>query len=280
MFDAVKAWAAWKKANHLQFASVALDQEFSWQNLQIYVAAVKSGDPQKLTAWMRGNIDPSAQCSALRGYQELISWAHREGIRIDAAEAPMVVDDLADGNLALQNGLQIAGSSPGYDKMYLMAYRSAVSQAGVDPGPAYVAAYYESMRKYFGATGQVSLGIPGQAPYTTLTPLVEDVRMLVGLGAKAIPIYSLEDMVAKFGAPGVKALAEAARHPMKGPELSQFAKPTPASEGVLAMSKSEDATATELTIAVTSQRGHPLSPNSWPNGCGLLSAHPFVKARD
>ena len=76
----------------------------------------------------------------------LISWAHLQGIRITAAEAPMVADDLADGTLALQNALQITGSSPGYDQMYLMAYRSAVAQAGFDPGSAYPATYYASMQ--------------------------------------------------------------------------------------------------------------------------------------
>jgi hypothetical protein len=280
MFDAVRAWAAWKKAHHLKFASVALDQEFSRQNLQVYVAAVTSPDPEKLAAWMRSNIDPPVQCRALHTYRDLISWAHREGVRIDAAEAPMVVDDLADGDLALQNALQIAGSSPGYDRMYLMAYRSAVSAAGADPGPAYAASYYAAMQKYFGAAGQVSLGIAGNGPYATLDPLVNEVRMLVGLGAKEIPIYSLETMVAKFGPDGVKALAEAARRPMHGAELAQSIKPTPMSEKILARSKSQDAAASEMTFATTRRQGRPQSPNRWPDGCGDLSVDPLLHARD
>lgn len=280
MFVAVKAWTEWKEANHLRFASAAIDQEFSWQNLQTYIAAVTSHDPEKLSSLMRTNIDPSAQCGAFRAYQELISWAHLHGIRVDAAEAPMVVDDLADGKLALQNALQIAGSSPGYDQMYLMAYRSAVAQAGFDPGSAYPASYYTSMQKYFRGIGEVSLGIPGQAPYNTLTPLVNDVRMLVGLGAKHIPIYSLEEMVAGFGAAGIRAVAEAAKHPMQGSELSEAIKPSPAAAGMMGMSKSQDATASELTIAVTKEHGHPQSPNRWPDGCGSLSVHALVNAHD
>jgi hypothetical protein len=280
MTAAVKAWAAWKTANRLRFASVALDQEFSWQNLKIYVAAAKSGDRQKLSSWMQGNIDPTAQCEALRGYRDLMSWAHRRGIRVDAAEAPMVADDLADGNLALQNALQIAGSSPGYGKMYLMAYRSAASEAGVDPGSAYPARYFALMRKYFGAAGEVSLGIPGQAPYAALAPLIDDVRMLAGLGATAIPIYSLEEMAPKFGARGIAALAQAARRPMTGDELSRFTSSTPVSEGIVAMSKSQDAAASALTLAVTRQQGRVRPPNAWPDGCGDLSADPLVHGRD
>lgn len=276
MFDALKAWAAWKKANHLQFASVAIDQEFSWQNLHTFIAGVTSRNPDKLSGWMRTNIDPSAQCNAFRAYRELISWAHVNGIRIDAAEAPMVADDLEDGNLALQNALQITGSSPGYDEMYLMAYRSAGAQAGADPGSAYAASYYASMKKHFGDVGQVSLGIPGQAPYDKLTPLVNDVRMLAGLGAKEIPIYSLESMVAAFGADGIKTLAQAVQHPMEGSELSEAIKPLPGTGVMLNMGKSQDATATELTLTVTKEQGHLQQANRWPDGCGDLSVHPFV----
>jgi hypothetical protein len=41
-FEAVKAWADWKKSNHLQFASIAIDQEFSYQNLPTFIADVTS----------------------------------------------------------------------------------------------------------------------------------------------------------------------------------------------------------------------------------------------
>jgi hypothetical protein len=280
MLKAVKAWAEWKKANHLQFLSVAVDQEFSWQNLQSFIAGVTSHDSGKLTSWMRTNIDPTAQCAAFHDYQQFISWAHLHGIRVVAAEAPMVADDLADNNMALQNALQITGSSPGYDQMYLMAYRSAVAQSGFDPGSAYAASYYTSMQKYFGNIGQVSLGIPGQGPYKTLDPLINDVRMLVGMGAKEIPIYSLEEMVASFGATGLKALAEAAQHPLHDSELAEATKPSPATGGMLAVSKSQDATASELTLTVTKDHGHQQTPNRWPDGCGDLSVHALVTPRD
>jgi hypothetical protein len=218
---------------------------------------------------MNRNIDPAAQCTALRTYHKLIAWAHGKGIKVDAAEAPMVVDDLSDGDMALQNGLQIAGSSPGYDRFYLMAYRSEVSAAGFDPGPAYVAAYYAAMQRYFGAAGQVSLGTPGHAPYDSLKPLEDDVRMLAGLGAKAIPIYSLEEMVAKFGASGIQTLANAAKQPMDQSEISKFAAPTRISEGILAASAAKNAMATGLTRTVTQQLGRPQKPNTWPGGCGI-----------
>lgn len=273
-FDAVKAWAGWKRANRLRFESVVLDQEFSWQNLKAYVPLAKSRDPQGLSAWMAGNIDPEAQCAALRTYRDLISWAHQEGIRADAAVAPMVADDLADGDMALQNALQISATSR-YDRMYLMTYRSAVSQAGFDPGPAYIASYYATMQKYFGGAGQVSLGIPGQAPYANIKPLADDVGMLAGLGAKAIPIFSLEEMVHAFGADGIKVLAAAARRPMTSAEISQYSAPTPGFEAIQAMGQASNARASELTLKAGAGNERRRSPNKWPDGCGSSMVLPL-----
>ncbi|MEU9019398.1 hypothetical protein [Actinomadura sp. NPDC048394] len=276
MTDAVKAWASWKNAERLRFASVALDQEFSSQNLRTYTTDLTGGKLGELAVWMNGNIDPAKQCKALRDYRDLISWAHDRGIAVTAAEAPMVVDDLHDGNLALQDALDIAGSSPGYDQTYLMAYRSGVAESGVDPGSAYVSSYYTDMQKYFGKGGQASLGVGGQKPYDTLTPLVDDVRMLAGLGARQIPIYSLESTVGKFGAAGLQTIVEAASHPMKGSELTEATKPTALSEGFRVPNYLLDATATALTFTATAKQGHLQGPNSWPNGCGDLAARPLA----
>jgi hypothetical protein len=264
MFDAVRAWASWASAQRLRFESVALDQEFSYQNLQAYVTALTSGDPSAIATWMSGNIDPAGQRTALKTYQKILSWAHARGIRVTAAEVPMVADDLADGYLALQDALDIAGSLPDYDQTYLMAYRSAVAEAGTDPGSAYVASYYADMQKYFGTAGQVSLGIGGQSPYDTLTPLVNDIRMLAGLGATQIPVYSLETTVAAFGADGLKTIVEAARQPMRGAELATASAPTPVSKAIRAQGYAMDATAVALTKTVTTQQGHPQAPNAWP----------------
>lgn len=274
-FDAVKSWAAWQRANRLRFESVVLDQEFSWQNLKAYVPLVTDKDPQKFAAWMEGHIDPEAQCAALSTYRDLISWGHGQGIRVDAAVAPMVTDDLADGDIALQNALQISATSR-YDRMYLMAYRSAVSQAGFDPGQPYIAGHYAAMRQYFGAAGEVSLGIPGHAPYDSLTPLADDIRLLAGLGARAIPIFSLEEMVHAFGPEGIRTLAEAARRPMDAAEIARVSKPTPGSEAIQAMSSAQNAKATELALAVLKRQGGGQSPNRWPDGCGDSSVAPLA----
>ncbi len=267
IFDAVREWASWKDSERLQFESVALDQEFSWQDLPTYVENVTAADTGRLNSWLRANIDPTSQCSAFQTYAQLVEWAKSRGISVNAAEAPMVADDLRDGDLALQDALNIAGSSSGYDQLYLMAYRSAVAQAGTDPGSSYPASYYADMSQYFGPAGQVSLGIGGQKPYDDLTTLTRDVRMLSGLGAMRIPIYSLETTVERFGAPGVQKIVEAARDPLVGAELEKAVHPTPMSEAARQASQQQDATAGELTLEKADQQGHPQTPNAWPNGC-------------
>jgi hypothetical protein len=266
--EAVRSWVDWVESAQLRFESVVLDQEFSWQNLQTYLTNVSADGPlPELSAWLETNIDPARQCKALRSYRDLLSWAQERGVKVDAALAPMVVDDLRDGRLALQDALGIAGSVPGYAQTYLMAYRSAGAEFGFDPGSAYPAFYYEETRKHFGDAGQVSLGIGGQAPYDVLGPLVSDVRMLAGLGAKRIPIYSLESTVAVFGADGLETIIEAADDPMEGAELVAAAAPTSMSDHVRDMSYQMDATAVELTARKAQQRATPPQPNSWPIGC-------------
>lgn len=101
---------------------------------------------------------------------------------------------------------------------------------------------------------------------------MQDVRLLVGLGAKAVPIFSLEEMVHAFGADGVRAVADAARHPMNRHELAQFSKPTAGFERMIAAGKAKNARATELTIA----RGRQI-PNRWPDGCGDPAVTPLAR---
>ena len=220
-----------------------------------------------MPAWLESNIDPAGQCEALRSYRNLLSWTRDQGIRVDAALAPMVVDDLQDGRLALQDALGIAGSVPGYAQTYLMAYRSAGAEFGFDPGSAYPAFYYAETRKYFGDAGQVSLGIGGQSPYDVLAPLVNDIRMLAGMGSKRIPIYSLETTVAQFGADGLQLIVDAAGDPMRGDELTTAAAATPMSEHVRDMSYRMDALAVDLTAAKARQLATTAQPNSWPLNC-------------
>jgi len=187
-----------------------------------------------------------------------------------------------NGDLALQDAYDISAVPPsGYDRMYLMVYRGSVlSAGGFDPGSGYVASYFRDMQRYFpGARGQVSIGLGGEAPYDDLDTLVNDVRMLAGLGATRIPVYSLETTVEGLGASGVRSIVQAGRNPLTGAELEAAATPPPVVLGIRAGVARRDATAGALTQSVTGEHDDPRPPNSYPNGCGDLSTQPRRQTR-
>jgi hypothetical protein len=268
MYQAVQSWAAWSQDQHLRFKGAVLDQEFSLQNEQTFVAAELSGNQAALASWMSGNIDPAGQCRAFKTYHDVITWAHARGIRLSAYQAPFNLDDLLNGDLALQDAFDSSGLPPsrygGYDGMWVGAYRGAVASfaPSLDPGSYYVASYYERMQRFFpGAPGQVSIGIGGQFPYDTLGPLLTDIQMLAALGAKDVPIYSLETTVQQFGAAGLRTIVEAGRTPLTGSQLAAALAPNPHGNDEVAMDSALDAQAG----ALTQSKGE--TPNSYPEGC-------------
>jgi hypothetical protein len=200
-------------------------------------------------------------------------------MRITGTPVPFALDDIQDGNVAMQDALDIAAFPPfGYDELYLQAYRSNFVDPGnvIDLGSGYVARYYKEMQHYFGSIGQVGLGDTGIAPYDKLSPLVDDVRMLADLGASKILIFDLDGTVKTFGAAGLRSVIAAGHHPLTASELAAAEQQT--TQGITArqMFAALDQAANTLTLAVTAAQGHPRRPNAYPNGCGDLHAAPLV----
>lgn len=268
---AVADWLSWSRANHLRFVEPVLDQEMSLQGTAEFESGL-GGHPQKLATMMRANIDPAGQCRALDAYRALIGWAHHHGSRLGMTTLTMALDDLADSHLALQDALDIAGYPLRYDDEWAQPYRSeSVQTVGVDPGAAWVATYYKEMKRYFGPRGQVTIGVGGQKPYDDINTLVDDVRMLAGLGATRIPIYSLETTVARFGIAGLRTIIAAGAQPLDSQQLAKATAPTATSVGASRFFDSLDTTAVGLTPAVTAARGRAQLPNAWPGGCPSTS---------
>jgi hypothetical protein len=261
MGNAVRAFHDWSQQQRVRLHEVALDLEFPL-GYQAVADAV-AGDPSGLVSLMRANIDPAHQCQATSSYRETIAWAHAHGMRITGTPITFAIDDLADGNLALQDALDVApGPPPGYDEVYVQAYRSYSN-----PSSGYVASYFKSMRQYFGSRGQVSLGGTGQPPYDKVGNLVNDVRMLAGLGAKTIPIFDLDGTVKTFGAAGLRAVIEAGRNPLTGAELAAATAETAYDQLNRQFFRNLDVVASDLTLAVTTSQGHPRQPNTYPTSC-------------
>src|SRR5205085_668330 len=138
------------------------------------------------------NLNPAGQCAAMTIYRDTITWAHQNGLKLSGSPVLFALDDLKDGNTALQDAMNMVAFPPfGYDNLYFQAYRGD----GVDFGSGIVAAWYTEMQQNFGAKGQVSLGSTGQSPYNTVAPVVADVRMLAAMGATNIPIFDLDGSI-------------------------------------------------------------------------------------
>lgn len=256
--DAVHAIVPWIHDNGLVIDEVVLDLELPVG----YQAVIDATDPVQLVT-THAPIDPAHQCAALRQYADTITWAHHQGMPVGGSPMPFLVDDIADGDMALSDAIDAAPIVPtGFDAVYVQAYRT-YSNAGAD----YVAGYFDQMQQLFGTAGQVSLGDTSMstAPYTQLPALVDDVRLLAAMGASAIPIFSLEGTVKAYGADGVRQIVSAAASPMSADERTAAAHTTTQTGLTRGFFATLDETASSISLAA----------NPWPGGCGGVAADPL-----
>jgi hypothetical protein len=204
-----------------------------------------------------------------RGYARIVRWAKRHRVRIAAAPAPAALDDLKDGKLALQDATNFVLPKAPWDELYFQAYRSVFAYHwGRDPGPGVVSSYLRSAHREFGRSGQISLGSAGRGPYRHFSRLLHDVRLAATLGARQVPIYSLERTLRSYGGPrAVIRLAEAAQHPFAGRAATKSKAPTSRARKLRAAIRRTDIAAAVSTPTVTADRGSAQAPNRWPGGC-------------
>ncbi len=258
----------WAHKHHLRLRGVVLDQEMSFQTTTQLTSDILK--PAAMATLMKQKLNLKTQCSAVQTYRHLISEVHAMGDNISETPVPFALNDLFDGHIALQDALGVAAFPPlGYNVIYLQAYRSEVAQSAADPGSGWVATYFKQMQYYFGRTGQLTLGVAGSAPYNRLSVLTGDIRMLAGMGATQIPIFSLESTVDRFGVAGVKAVIEAGFNPINKAQLATATSMTSPIAGIYnTLFNNLDKEAVALTPSVNGGK----TANSYPNGCGTSKA--------
>jgi hypothetical protein len=270
-FKAVKALVNWSREKRVRLQGLALDPEPRLRTPFEATAAIMGGSGGgAFSSVFQPTIDPAAQCAAWRGYARIPRWADRHHVRISAAPMPAALDDVGDGSLALQDAANFVLPSAPWDQLYFQAYRSVFTYySGHDPGPGIVSSYFRSARREYGSVGQISLGSAGRGPYRRFSSLLGDVRLAATLGAREVPIYSLERTLRAYGGPSsVTRLVHAARHPYAGPAATKSTAPTSPANDLRAAVRRADRAATMSTRAITAGRGASLPPNAWPNGCG------------
>lgn len=269
-FAATKSLVSWARKKHVRLRGVALDPEPPVRTPFATAAAILGGGSDAtLSALFQQSIDPPGQCAAWRGYARIVRWAKHHGIKIVAAPAPAALDDLEDGKLALQDATEFILPKAPWDELYFQAYRSVFAYHwGRDPGPGVVSSYLRSAHREFGRSGQISLGSAGRGPYRRFSRLLNDVRLAATLGARQVPIYSLERTLRSYGGPrAVIRLAEAARHPFAGRAATKSKAPTLQAHKLRAAIHHTDVAAAVDTPTVTAGHGAAQPPNRWPSGC-------------
>jgi hypothetical protein len=269
-FAAVRSLVHWAKKKRVRMRGVALDPEPRLRTpFETTSAIMGGGDNAVFPALFAQALDPAGQCAAWRGYASIVRWARRRQIDIVAAPMPAALDDLGDGRLALQDAANFVLPSAPWDDLYFQAYRSVFTYySGHDPGPGIVSSYLRSARSEFGSAGQISLGSSGRGPYKRFASLLNDVRLASTLGAREVPIYSLERTLRAYGGPrAVTRLVRAAEQPYEGPAASRSIAATPGARTLRAAVRRADRAATASTPSVSAARGSALTANAWRGGC-------------
>jgi len=270
-FAAVRSLTAWARSKHVRLRGLALDPEPRLRTpFETTSAIMGGGDNPIFSALFKEALDPVAQCAAWRGYAHIVDWAKRRQIPIVAAPMPAALDDIGDRSLALQDAAGFILPHAPWDGLYFQAYRSVFAYySGHDPGPGILSAYLRTARREFGSVGQVSLGSAGRGPYRRFASLLNDVRLAATLGAREVPIYSLERTLRSYGGPrALTRLVHAAQHPYLGPAASRSTATTIGARTLRGAVHRADRAATASTPEVSAARdGTAMRANSWPNGC-------------
>jgi hypothetical protein len=269
-FAAVRALTHWTRTKHVRLRGYALDPEPRVLTpFETTAAIVGGGNDALFSTLFPETIDPASQCAAWHEYARIPRWAERHHIRVATAPAPAALDDIGDGRLALQDASGFIVPNAPWSELFFQAYRSVFSYySGHDPGPSIVSSYFRSAQSEFGDAGQISLGSAGRGPYRRFSHLVDDVRLAATLGARNLPIYSLERTLRAYGGPrAVIRLVNAARNPFTS-RATKSAVPSPRAKALRAAIRHADKAARAATPAITAAHNAPLPANRWPGGCG------------
>jgi hypothetical protein len=265
-FASLRAFAAWDHQQDLGIKEAVFDSETPITSSEV-TEGITAPAP---LVHLEQNLDPQLHCSSTELYAQAISWGHAHGLKVGVTGLPWVLDDLANGTSVLQNMLKVDTAPPNtWDDYFFQAYRSFYATfPGGDPGPSLAASYFRSGQRDFGERSQISLGVIGTGPYRDLANAETDVRTLVALGAREIPLYSLETTLATFGLPGVIALARASEAPFIGPQVIDPVTPSRATATVRSFFRAVAHYGTLATARVTKELfGAAQSPTSAATGC-------------
>jgi hypothetical protein len=260
---AVRSFIACARERRVHVDGILLDLEASIQDARTFAAS--TSDPQTTMETLRANVGPGEQCAAIAAYARLAREIRAAGYRATVAAYPFLLDGIANGDLALMDGMNAPVPLPGtFDEVGFMTMRSVyIGSTGIDPGPSLQTSYQQTIERWYPRDGGLTLGVAGAAPYDDLDALVEDVRTVATVSRRPVGLYSLEGTVDAFGLRGLRRVIAAAHNPYKAaPEI------TPQTRAARAYINAEDASVAAGTPPALVSRGQaPALPNAWPPRC-------------
>ena len=265
---AVKALVRWTEMKRLRLQGLVLDIEPPL-NFPFQSAAATMGGDGGFPALLGQTIGPGTQCASWRRYLRIVRWAGQHDVAVSASPIAAALDDIEDHRLALQDVSEFVLPSAPWNELFFQAYRSVFAYySGHDPGSGIISSYFATARRAFGKAGQVSLGSAGRGPYKRLRSLIHDVRLAATLGARKVPIYSLERTLRSYRGPAsIVRLVQAGGRPFRGSRAIEGSAPTRRAQALRSTIGNWDSAAVAATRMNLDAIGRHLHPSSWPNGC-------------
>jgi len=206
-FEAVREMIAWADEEGLPLEWITVDMEPSIQFLTEMTGYIEELMLTEAVRLLAAQLDPCAFEESLLNYASLVEYCHDRGYKVHVVTFPTVLDDLGDGDSALQDALNIPVHPlphGEWDDVDFMVYRTEISGIPDLPfGPDLVWSYAKDAVAAFGDKAALSLGIVGldgaYDNYNTPADIMPDMSAAVSAGLERLNIFSFTGALALPG---------------------------------------------------------------------------------
>lgn len=200
--EAALALLDWRDAEALPIDWLVFDLEMNLTRTREIAALVASQGGSAAIDAIKAGRDPVAFAAHTVELTALVDELRARDVRVAAVTYPMVLDDAADGDTEIQDGLDAPVDGPAWDEVSFMVYQSLVYDlSGAWHGPDLIYSYASTARARFGERAAVALGIVGQAgitpvamPYPDAPTFVADRGAARAAGVTRVSTYSLDGL--------------------------------------------------------------------------------------
>ena len=183
-------FAQWFLDENIPIEWIVVDMETDINTMGALTDALANGDYLSALMILLGNIDPQSFQQAEQIYRQLVEDLSNMGFYSMVVTAPMVIDDINDGDTFLQDVLDIPVSSIPWHEVSPMVYTTTFDDMiGLDFGPYLTYDYALSTVEYFGeGAASIALGISGEMGDPAI--LATEIAAAKAAGIERIQVYN------------------------------------------------------------------------------------------